>query len=325
VTTDTLVNLAILVGVIALQTARPPFQIWGQDFQWAAPIAILGGIIGGGGLALAYNLFSFLGLGVFLLPIIATSYSYRLYANNMRSYVNNLENANLELENTNIELLETIGAVIDAYDVYTYGHSTQVAVYAGALAEEMDLPKALISNIVKAALVHDIGKLGVMDTIIGKPEPLTDEEYNIMKRHPDIGAEILDRMDGFSDLVPLVRHHHERWDGGGYPAGIAGEAIPLGARILTVADTLDAMLSDRPYRPTRSLRKVIDLILQDSGRQFDSSVVDALVALTKKKERGFFKNSAASVDQSLRRSGVLNVGANRRYLKKSMIDAHSER
>jgi HD-GYP domain-containing protein (c-di-GMP phosphodiesterase class II) len=185
----------------------------------------------------------------------------------------------------------------------------------------MDLPKTLTANVVKAALVHDIGKLGVMDTIIGKPEPLTEEEYNIMKRHPDIGAEILDRMEGFHELVPLVRYHHERWDGGGYPAGLAGETIPLGARVLSVADTLDAMLSDRPYRPTRNLKEVVKLILADSGRQFDPAVITAFLALTKKKDRGFFKNSAASVDQSLRRSGVLSVGVDRRYLKKSMIDA----
>jgi putative nucleotidyltransferase with HDIG domain len=319
VTMDTLANIAILVVVIALQTDKSPFQIWRQDFQWAAPIAILGGIIGGGALALAYDLFKVLGLAVFLFPIIATSYSYRLYANNMRDYVNKLEAANINLENMNLELLETMGAIIDAYDVYTYGHSTQVAVYAGAIADEMELANSQKSIIVKAALVHDIGKVGVMDSIIGKPDSLTDDEYNLMKRHPDIGAEILSQMEGFLDLIPLVRYHHERWDGRGYPDGLAQEAIPQGARVLAVADTLDAMLSDRPYRPTKSLSKVLHVIKNEAGKQFDPNVVAALRAVTGKKKRGFFKNSAASVDQSLRTRGVFAPGLDRRYLKKSMI------
>jgi putative nucleotidyltransferase with HDIG domain len=322
VTVDTLVNLTILIGVITLQTGQCPRHIWKQNFQWAAPIAIVGGVVGGGALALAFEMFSYVGLAVFLLPVLATSYSFRLYTNNMRVYVDELEYANLTLEQTNLELMETIGAIIDAYDVYTYGHSTQVAHYAAAICEQMGLPIDQQTIVVRAALVHDIGKVGVTDQIIGKPGKLTDEEINIMRRHPNIGAEILERMEGFQEIIPLVRHHHERWDGHGYPDGLIGEEIALGTRILTMADSLDAMLSDRPYRPTRSLREVLSEIKQCSGQQFDPQVVTALLALAKRKERSFFKNSAATVDQTIGISGVLEVSSNAKYLKRSMI--HNE-
>jgi putative nucleotidyltransferase with HDIG domain len=323
VTVDTLLNLGILIGVITLQTGKTPFYIWKQNFQWAAPIAIIGGVLGGGALALAYEMFSFLGIVVFLVPVLATSYSFRLYTNNMRGYVDQLEELNLNLEKTNLGLLETMGAIIDAYDIYTYGHSTQVAHYAAAICEQMELPELRQATIVRAALVHDIGKVGVTDRIVGKPDKLTQEERNIMKRHPRIGAEILERMEGFQDIVPLVRYHHERWDGCGYPDGIKGEEIPLGARILSVADTLDAMLSDRPYRPTRSLHYVLAEINRCSGGQFDPQVVEALLKLAKEKDRNFFKNSAATVDQTLRLNNSLDISSEIKYLKKSMIPTDS--
>jgi putative nucleotidyltransferase with HDIG domain len=319
VTAQTLTNLALLIGVIAIQTGHSPFRLWTQDFKWATPISIFGGVLGGGALALAYEMFSYLGLLVFLLPVLATSYSFRLYTNNMRGYVDKLEELNLNLEKTNLGLLETIGAIIDAYDVYTYGHSTQVAHYAAAICEKMALAEDQIATIVKAALVHDIGKVGVTDMITGKPTKLTNEEKNIMRRHPRIGAEILERMEGFQEIVPIVRHHHEYWDGNGYPDGLKGEDIPLGARILAVADSLDAMLSDRSYRTTRNLKEVLDEINRCSSQQFDPQVVSAFQEMADGKESSFFKNSAATVDQTLRVSGVLRISSEIKYLKKSMI------
>jgi len=320
VTAQTLTNLTLLIGVISIQTGRSPFRLWAQDFRWATPISILGGALGGGALALAYEMFSYLGLVVFLFPVLATSYSFRLYTNNMRGYVDKLEELNLNLEKTNLGLLETVGAIIDAYDVYTYGHSTQVAHYATAICEQMALPEEQIGIIVKAALVHDIGKVGVTDMITGKPAKLTNEEKNIMRRHPRIGAEILERMKGFQDIVPIVRHHHEFWDGNGYPDGLKGADIPLGARILAVADALDAMLSDRSYRPTRSLKEVLAEINRCSNQQFDPEVVAAFQEMVKGKESNFFKNSAATVDQTLRMSGALEISSDIKYLKKSMIN-----
>ena len=319
-TADTLANITILIAVLALQTRRRPLEIWKRDFQWATPIAILGGIVGGGILALAYEMFNVVGVAVFLLPVLATSYSFRLYVGNMKGYVDQLEEVNLTLEKANLELLETLGAVIDAYDVYTYGHSTQVAVYAGAFAEKMNLSPKEQAVVVRAALVHDIGKVGIVDSITAKTGKLTTEEYNAMKRHPVIGEEIVGQMTGLQELVPLVRYHHERWDGRGYPDGLEGEEIPVGARILALADTLDAMLSDRPYRATRSFREVMDEVTRCSGGQFDPDAVVAFVAVAEEKDRAFFKNSAATVDGTVRVTGVANVAQGVRYfLKKSMV------
>ncbi len=140
-----------------------------------------------------------------------------------------------------------------------------------------------------------------------------------MKRHPDIGAEILASMNELQELVPIVRHHHERWDGKGYPDGLEKEAIPFGARILAIADAADAMLSDRPYRPTRNLKEVCEEIKAMSGTQFDPSIIKIFLALAKEKESGFFKNSATAVDLKLQLSEKLKIGTDRRYLKKSMI------
>jgi putative nucleotidyltransferase with HDIG domain len=314
-----IVNLTLLVGVIFLQTGRNPIEIWGQDFSWGVPIHILGGILGGGALALAYESFSILGLLVFFLPVLMTSYSFRLYANNMRNVVDRLEEINRDLDESNIELLHTLGAVIDAYDAYTYGHSTQVALYARALGEQLGYPKKELDLLFKAGLIHDLGKIGITDTIISKQGPLTDEEYSIVKRHVLIGADIVGQMKGLYELVPLVKHHHERWDGKGYPHGLKGEAIPLGARILALADSLDTMFSDRPFRQTMGFDEVVEEIQGCSGTQFDPQVVAAFLALAQVRGNAFFKNSAATVDKSIQDTGIANFSHSLRYMKKSMI------
>jgi putative nucleotidyltransferase with HDIG domain len=319
-TLDVSINLALLIGVIALQTGQRPADIWHRDFAWSAPISILGGALGAGFLATAYAVFGLFGLAVFFVPVLATSYSYRLYIHHTRRYVDQLEEMNRNLDELNMSLLETLSSVIDADDIYTSNHSTYVAEYTEAIARKMNLPYEEQLRVKKAALVHDIGKVGVKDSIIGKQGRLSDEEYNIVKRHPVIGAEIIGRMKGFQSLVPLVRHHHERWDGKGYPDGLKGEEIPLGTRIIALADALDSMLSDRPYRATRSFRDILDEIERCSGSQFDPAVVKAFFEVVEEQERGFFKNSAALVDRAVLLSGMEADTTDARYLKKSMLE-----
>ncbi|RPI33368.1 MAG: HD-GYP domain-containing protein, partial [Chloroflexota bacterium] len=314
-----IINILILIVVIVLQTGPKPYEIWKRDFQWGVPIGIIGGVIGGGGLALAYHLFDYIGVLVFYLPVLTTGFSFSFYVNNMKGYVNRLEEMNRTLDEINLGLLETLGAVIDAYDVYTYGHSTQVSVYADALSQKLGLPDKERDDLRKAALVHDIGKIGVNDRIISKPGPLTKEESRIIKRHTLIGAEIVSQMNGFQELIPLIRHHHERWDGWGYPDGLKAEQIPLGARILAVADSLEAMCSDRPYRPTMKFSNAITEIQQCSGSQFDPRVVDALSELIKEKDPSFFINSATIVDRALVADHVGSLFKGTRYLKKGML------
>jgi putative nucleotidyltransferase with HDIG domain len=237
----------------------------------------------------------------------------------MRGVVNRLEEMNRDLDESNVELLRTLGAVIDAYDAYTYGHSTQVAIYARTLGEKLGCSKSELDTLFRAGLIHDLGKIGITDTIIGKEGSLTEEEYNIVKRHTVIGAEIIGQMISLQDLVSLVKHHHERWDGSGYPDGLSGEKIPFGARILALADSLDAMFSERPYRKPLTLSQVETEVRRCSGFQFDPRVVDAFLIIALEKGSAFFKNSAVAVDQSIPDLVQEDFIHRLRYLKKSMI------
>lgn len=315
---DEVINVAILLGVLTLQTRKKPSALWKQNFAWAAPLSIASGIIGGWALAMAYDMYYILGLLVFVLPVATTGYSIRLYVLHTKQYVGRLEALNKTLDEANVGLLETLGAVIDAYDVFTYGHSAQVAVYAEAIVERMGLPHDQRAAIVKAALVHDVGKVGVTDRIIGKQGPLSAEEYYQVQRHPVIGADILRRMNGLKDLVPLVRHHHEHWDGTGYPAGLAGEEIPLGARVIAVADAVDAMISARPYRAMQSITDVRLEMLRCSGTQFDPAVVRAMMAVMDARGPEFFTDSAPALYTGPAENAA-GVEDRLCYLKKSSI------
>ncbi len=311
-------NAVLLTVVISLQTEQRISEIWKRDFIWQAPVSILGGIVGGGFLAFSYEGQGIFGILILLLPILSIGYSFRVYKNNMKGYVENLENLNNELQEINIDLLETLSGVIDAYDIYTYGHSRQVSTYAHAIAEKMGLSRDEQTILVKAALVHDIGKVGITDSIISKEGRLTEQEYQIIKRHSTIGAEIVGRMKGLRDLVPLIRSHHERWDGKGYPDGLTGEEIPLRARILSVADTLDVIISDRPYRSTRTFREAMEEMEKCTGTQFDPAVIKALFAVAAEKGPAFFKNSASTVDHTMPLKDKSPTIP--RFLKKSMMN-----
>ena len=323
VATDVLVNISLLIGVISLQTGQSPLRIWTSNFQWSAPISILGGVIGGGSMSLAYASFGLFGFAVFLVPVVSTGYSFRLYTQHTRRYVDQLEAANRRLDEAIAGLLETLGAMLDADDSYTYGHSAQIALYADTLAEQMGLDAKQRAVITRAALIHDIGKIGIPDRIIGKPGPLTADEFAIMKQHTIIGADLIGRMKGLEELVPIVRHHHERWDGGGYPHRLAGTAIPLAARVVTLADAVEAMCSDRPYRPARSFADVLAEVQRCAGKQFDPAVVEAFFTVVEQKGRGFFKNSAEAVDKRVRGDAVGSLDTATRHLKKSAIVAQT--
>lgn len=318
---DTVVNMGLLIGIISLKTGRKPIKIWVEDWQWAMPITIASGIVGGGVLATAYAVAGVMGLALFILPILATGYAFRLYVDNLRLYVDQLETANRQLEEANVDLLHTLGAVIDAYDLYTFGHSAQVARYAEAIAQEMKLSPEERKAIMRGALIHDIGKVGVADAIVGKQGRLTDEEYTAMKLHTIIGAEIVSQMPMLQDLVPLVRNHHERWDGRGYPDGLQGEESPLAARILAVADSVEAMLSDRPYQATRSLDDVVKEVVRCAGQQYDPSVVTAFLSVANTRGSDFFINSASKIAHELQNGEAMDVTRRIGYAKKSMTRA----
>jgi HD-GYP domain-containing protein (c-di-GMP phosphodiesterase class II) len=185
---------------------------------------------------------------------------------------------NWQLERTNRELLELMVAAIEARDPYTSGHSRRVAEKARVIARAVGLKEKEIGRIVAAALLHDVGKIHeVFGPILSKPGRLTPEEQVIMRTHPVKSAELAGTVTQLRDVVPLIRHHHENWDGTGYPDGLKGEGIPLGSRIIMFADTIDAMTTDRPYRAALDATSVRKELLRFRGTQFDPIMCDALL------------------------------------------------
>jgi putative nucleotidyltransferase with HDIG domain len=179
------------------------------------------------------------------------------------------------LQTRSLETIETLNATVDAKDPYTAGHSQRVQRIALALAQELGVTGESLEAVRHGGLFHDIGKLGVPDAILTKPERLTPAEYEVIKRHPADGARIIERIGLLRDAVPLIHHHHERWDGRGYPDGLAGDGIPLGAAIVGLSDAWDAMTTDRPYSRALPLEQALGEIRQGRGTQFSPGVVDA--------------------------------------------------
>jgi putative nucleotidyltransferase with HDIG domain len=169
--------------------------------------------------------------------------------------------------------------VLHTHDPYTAGHSVRASGYAAAIARALGCDARLVSRVRKAGLVHDIGKIGVPRTVLGKPVDLDAREHHLMRLHPVLGASILSRIPGLEEFVPIVLDHHERWDGGGYPRGVAGEDITLEARILFVADSFDAMTTRRPYGGVLSKGDAAAEISRCAGLQFDPRVVAAAVGV----------------------------------------------
>ncbi len=191
-----------------------------------------------------------------------------------------LEEANRLLRLRSTEALEGLSATVDARDAYTAGHSRRVREIALHIGDELGLSYGEREMLGHAALFHDIGKIAVPDSVLMKPGALTASERAVMQIHPEEGAEIVKRLGFLADAVPTIRHHHEDWDGAGYPDGLAGVEIPLGARIIRVADALDAMMNERVYRPGRTLEDALAELRRGAGTQFCARCVDAAVAVS---------------------------------------------
>ncbi len=172
--------------------------------------------------------------------------------------------------------LQVMAQAVDLKDPYTSDHSQNVARYAVRIAREMDLPEADIERIRIGALMHDIGKIGISGRIIRKPGKLAPDEQATMMHHSSVSANIIEHLDILGESAEMVRHHHERWDGAGYPDGLVGEQIPVGSRIILVADALDALTTDRPYRKGVGRTEAVAILQQNAGTQFDRTAVDAL-------------------------------------------------
>ncbi|KJS11346.1 MAG: hypothetical protein VR67_14560 [Peptococcaceae bacterium BRH_c8a] len=181
--------------------------------------------------------------------------------------------------------IELLADVVDRRDTYTASHSSRVADYAEKIATEMGLPYEQVEKLGMAGRVHDLGKVAVDDSILQKNERLSDKEFKLMRTHSETGYNILSPLDMYKDLLSYVLYHHERIDGKGYPQGLIGNHIPLGARILAVADSYDAMTSSRPYRSAMSEEEAVQELIQNSGKQFDPEIVAAFISVWEKKSR----------------------------------------
>ncbi len=267
------VNSGLIATAIAFAKKQPPLAIWREHFLWLGPGYAAGACVS---LLLVVALhqvhFSAIAL---ILPLLLLFYF------TMRSSFGRVEDAKghvVALNRLYLSTVETLATAIDAKDEVTHGHIRRVQVGAVALAKELGISdQRTIQAIEAAALLHDTGKIAVPEHILNKPGKLTPAEFEKMKLHAPIGAEILSAIDFPYPVVPIVRHHHENWDGTGYPDRIRGEDIPIGARILSVVDCFDALTSDRPYRRRMTNDQAVAILLERRGSMYDPAIVDIFV------------------------------------------------
>lgn len=194
--------------------------------------------------------------------------------------VHKFNNEQIVSQNHLMEMVTSLASAIDAKDTYTKGHSTSVSRYSEALARSINLPEKEVERIALGALLHDVGKIGIPEDVLRKPTHLSEGEWEIMKQHPVIGAEkVLMPNDALRDLIPIVKYHHEHWDGSGYPEKLKGEQIPFSARIVSIADAYHALISDRPYRKGLSVQKACEILKMGAGIQWDTNLVRQFIQI----------------------------------------------
>ena len=286
------VNMGLVSIAVGVEGRESPTRVWTERFSWLLPHYAVYGFMA----AVIYEAYKPIGawaIVVFALPLFLmrkTQESYLKHtqrsAQKLRAAAETIQTQNVSLEQANRLLkerstaaMESLSATVDARDSYTAGHSRRVQQLALAIGRELDLSQAELELLGHAALFHDIGKLGIPDAILLKPASLTAEEWTVMASHAAEGASIINRLGFLSDAVPAIRHHHERFDGAGYPDGLSGDDIPLGARIIHVADAFDSMLTTRVYRPARPAHEALTELRVNAGSQFCPRCVGALEAI----------------------------------------------
>ncbi|MDA8219088.1 MAG: HD-GYP domain-containing protein, partial [Dehalococcoidales bacterium] len=271
-----LVCSGLTAQAIALDQRRGMAAVWNDLFRWLGAHYLLMTALAVT-MATAYEAYGVYSILAFVIPSLAMRYAFKQYVDRTASSVNELRKANEHLKSTYENTLLALVAALDARDHETEGHSERVANYAIKIGEQMGLERKDIIDLHLGALLHDIGKIGLPDTILRKRGPLTDKEWEQIRNHPRTGFEILQGIEFLDGPSQIVVCHHERFDGKGYPLGLARKDIPLLARIFAVADTFDAMTSDRPYRPAEGIEGARIEIEACSGSQFDPDVVEAFV------------------------------------------------
>ena len=267
-------NSWLIAIALSVERAVSPLSIWLKQFLWLAANYLASASIAA--ILVVFTQAIDLALVALLLPLVVVSFLA------FRTTLGRLDDANQHLSEVNrlhLSTIETLAMAIDAKDQVTHGHIRRVQRYAVGLAKALGIADdRQLRAIEAAALLHDMGKLAIPEFILNKPGKLTASEFAVMKTHAALGADILSSIEFPYPVVPIVRYHHENWDGSGYPEGIRGADIPIGARILSVVDCYDALTSDRPYRPAMTADKAIDILSQRRGKMYDPLVVDAFVS-----------------------------------------------
>jgi len=258
-----LVNLILVTMVISFDQGSRFTAVWRTNFQEILPTYLAEAPLGFL-MAIVYVEVGIFGILLFFLPLLLARRSFELYTKMRKMY---------------IETIRALAAAIDAKDPYTKGHSERVTQTSVSLARELNLSEREIENIEYTALLHDIGKIGIDDSILAKKSSLTSQEFDKIKEHTITGAKIIEPVEFLKGSYEAIYHHHERYDGDGYPDGLKEKNIPLSARIIAVADAYDAMGSDRPYRKKLNKDKILKELKDQSGKQFDPEVVKAIISV----------------------------------------------
>ena len=258
-----IINLILVNVFISLEKRIKIASVWRINFKDILP-SYLAEAPMGFLMAIVYVEVGIFGILLFFLPLLLARRSFELYTKMRKVY---------------LDTIRALAAAIDAKDPYTKGHSERVAETSVALAQELNLSDRDIEDIEYTALLHDIGKIGIADKILGKKGSLTNQEYEKIKEHTIMGANIIEPVDFLKNSYEAIYHHHERYDGKGYPDGVKSKDIPLFSRIIAVADAYDAMNSDRPYRKKLNKDKILKELTDQSGKQFDPEVVEALISV----------------------------------------------
>jgi diguanylate cyclase (GGDEF)-like protein/putative nucleotidyltransferase with HDIG domain len=266
------VNSALVAGAIALSTRRSAVRVWHRNFMWSAPSYLVGAALAVAAVAAsARGWFGW--LAALAVPLYLVFRSYHTVVSRLREEQEGTRRA----MDVQLATIEALALAIEAKAGCTPEHIRAIQQYAGLLAEAAMLPDAEVQAVRTAALLHDVGNMAVPEHILAKPDKLTSEEFERVKIHPRVGADILRNVPFGAPVAELVLAHHERWDGLGYPSGLRGAAIPLGARILAIADCFSALQTNRPYRPARSEEDAVKVLCEFAGTAYDPALVDLFV------------------------------------------------
>lgn len=309
-----LLNSGLVAIAISFERKQSAFRIWREQFFWLC-LNYFGGASVAAVLVVYAKTMDWAVVGI-IIPLLAISYL------TFRTTLGRLDDANSHLRELNhlyLSTIETLAMAVDAKDQVTHGHIRRVQRYALGLAQALGLnEEKQVKAIEAAALLHDMGKLAIPEYILNKPGRLTVLEFEKMKLHAGIGADILSSIEFPYPVIPIVRHHHENWDGTGYPDGLRGTTIPLGARILSVVDCFDALTSDRPYRPKLSSDEALNVVIARRGSMYDPVVVDTFAA-----NIGQLEESARDLgpeSPTLRQIADLNSAANLPSLQAAQVE-----